>query len=262
MASAGAFTFKVLVGMRNVPADARSVSIAERILGASCASIEIALPEVVPEEDDHELFVTAWCIHPRLVPDEKIMSIPEPLLPEALEDMTELPALRYLVRCRVVEFQDWLVTRHTSDDDNGYGRPNDDDDDDSGDSNHNRYHPCLDRGGPRSSLGTKSVRLAGAGDDTPSLGNERGPTFRSRRIVLVGSFACLVVASHAVLAAMRWCPGNRTRLAGRRWCNGLGLARSMDPSSQSKTVRRHRTPLTPSWTRSVHIARQRACWGC
>lgn len=125
------------------------------------------------------------------------MAISEPLVPEALVDMTELPALRYLVRCRVVEFQDWSVTRHTSDDDDGHGRPDDDDEDDSGDSNHNRYHPGLDYGGHRSSWGPKLVRLTGAGDDAPSQGNGRWPTFRSRRTILVGSFACPVVTSCA-----------------------------------------------------------------
>jgi hypothetical protein len=59
MASARAFTFRVLVGMKNVPAHAQSVSITERILGTSCVSVEIAPPEVVPEDDDHELFVAA-----------------------------------------------------------------------------------------------------------------------------------------------------------------------------------------------------------
>lgn len=198
MALARAFTFRVLVGMKNVPTHARSVSIAERIMETSCASVEITPLEVVPDDDDHELFVAAWCIHPKLVPYKKIMAIPEPLVPEALVDMTELPALRYLVRCRVVEFQDWSVTRHTSDDDDGHGRPDDDDEDDSGDSNHNCHHPGLDYGGRRLSWGPKSVRLAGAGDDAPSLGNGRGPTFRSRRTILVGSFACPVVTSHAI----------------------------------------------------------------
>jgi hypothetical protein len=161
MASAGTFTFRVLVGMKNVPAHARSASIAERILGTSCASVEIAPPEIVPEDDDHKLFVAAWCIHLKLVLDEKIMAIPEPLVPEALVDMTELPALRYLVRCCVIEFQDWPVTRYTSAEDDGHGRPDDEDEDDSGDSNHNRRHPGLDHGGHRSSWGgAKSVQLA------------------------------------------------------------------------------------------------------
>jgi hypothetical protein len=94
MASAGAFTFRVLVGMLNAPAHVRSVPIAECILGTSCTDIEIAPQEVVPEDDDREFFVTAWCIHPRLVLDEKILAILEPLFLDMHEDMMELPALR------------------------------------------------------------------------------------------------------------------------------------------------------------------------
>lgn len=109
MASAGAFTFRVLVRMKNIPAHARSVAITERILGTSCADVEIAPPAVVPIDDDRECFVAAWCIHPRLVPDEKIMAILEPVFLAEHEDLMELPALRYLVRCRVVEYQDWSV---------------------------------------------------------------------------------------------------------------------------------------------------------
>lgn len=52
MASAGAFTFRVLVEMQNILPHARSVAIAERILGSSCVGVEIAPSEVVPEDDD------------------------------------------------------------------------------------------------------------------------------------------------------------------------------------------------------------------
>lgn len=232
IASAGAFTFKVLVRLKNVPAHARSVSIAEHILGTSCASIEIAPLEVIPEDDDHKLFVAAWCIHPRLVPDERIMAILEPLFLGALEDMTELPALRYLVRCRVVEFQDWSITRHTSNDDDGHGRADNDDDGDSGDSNHNHYHPGLNNGGCRLSWGPKSVRLAAAGDDAPSLSNGRGPTFRSRRTVLVGSFACPVIESRAIgCQAAVQCAGTRAVAAPEFPAeSGQAVKSTADPS--------------------------------
>lgn len=29
-------------------------------------------------DDERELFVTAWCVHPDLIPDEETMAIPEP----------------------------------------------------------------------------------------------------------------------------------------------------------------------------------------
>lgn len=75
-------------------------------------------------------------------------------------DVTELPALHYLVRCRVVEFQDWSVPRHTSDDGDDFSGQNSNDEDDS---NHNRRHPGMDVGDRRMSWwGPKSARLAGA----------------------------------------------------------------------------------------------------
>jgi hypothetical protein len=61
-------------------------------------------------------FVVAWCTHPDLIPDEKIMAIPEPeeehdggpplyLRPwEVIHD--EVAALRYLIRLCLVEFLD------------------------------------------------------------------------------------------------------------------------------------------------------------
>jgi hypothetical protein len=186
MASAGAFTFCVLVAMSNVPAHARCASVAGRVLGTSCAAVEIAPQEVVPEDDDR-LFVTAWCIHLSLVPDEKILAIPEPRLLEVREDMPELPALRYLVRCQVVVYQDWSEPCHTTDEDEGGG---DDDDDDSGDCGH--HHPGLDTS-RRTSWGAKSVGLASAGADGPALGNLCRATFRSRMAVLVGAFECPVI---------------------------------------------------------------------
>jgi hypothetical protein len=66
--------------MTCVPAHARRASVAERVLGSSCTGVEVAPPAVVPEDDDR-FFVVAWCIHPKLVPEEKIVVIPEPVLP-------------------------------------------------------------------------------------------------------------------------------------------------------------------------------------
>lgn len=78
----------------------------------------IAPPEIAPADDDREMFVAAWC---KLIPAEKNIFIPEPpgeaLIPgEALyiqaDDvvLNRLPGLRYLVRMRVVEIQDWRRT--------------------------------------------------------------------------------------------------------------------------------------------------------
>jgi hypothetical protein len=76
-ASADSFHYRVLVGMRHVPLHARSVAVAQHILGTSCANVEVAPPGTVPEEDDREFYVAAWCSHPRAVPDKKTLFIPE-----------------------------------------------------------------------------------------------------------------------------------------------------------------------------------------
>lgn len=58
-------------------------------------------------------------MHPRLIPDEKIIGIPEPqvhvhegpLYLRAEEVIhAELPALTYLVRLCIVEFHDWTTS--------------------------------------------------------------------------------------------------------------------------------------------------------
>lgn len=100
--------------MTNVPAHARSAEVAQIILGSSCAWVEVAPPEALHDDDDErEFFVAAWCVHPQLIPDEKIIAIPEPyvhdpcgVLSLRLEEIihTELPSLAYLVRLRVIEF--------------------------------------------------------------------------------------------------------------------------------------------------------------
>ena len=99
--------------MRRVPLHARSTTVAQTILGSACARVELAPPEVTPEDDDREFFVAAWCLHPRFIPEEKIIFIPEPMVREGplrlrADELIqeELPRLRYLVRIRIVELQD------------------------------------------------------------------------------------------------------------------------------------------------------------
>jgi hypothetical protein len=113
MASAGSFRFRVLVGMKEIPAHARSKETARIILGASCTNTEIADDEALHDPDDQrEQFVATWCAHPDLIPDELIMAVPEPeephdggspsyLRPHEIIH-SEVPALRYLVRLRLV----------------------------------------------------------------------------------------------------------------------------------------------------------------
>lgn len=181
MASGGSFRFRVLVGMTCVPLHARNAATAQTILGPSCVKVEVVRPRDVPDDDDREFFVTAWCLHPSFIPPEQIIFIPEPSFHIPVDAVrTEVPGLRYLVRVRLISFQDWNTPPpspdgHDGDDDteNGDGddgaggadgsapldegpsrRPALEDDysggrdseaDDSGDSNHNHYHPGLDR---------------------------------------------------------------------------------------------------------------------
>lgn len=119
-ASSTFLRYCILVGMTRVPLHARSAAVAQTILGRACARIEIAPPEAVPVDDDREFFVSAWCMDPRFVPDEQIIFIHEPvhripgtvLCLRADEEVIDgLPGLNYLVRIRIVEFQDWSTPR-------------------------------------------------------------------------------------------------------------------------------------------------------
>jgi hypothetical protein len=192
--SADTFTFRVLVGIKGVPAHALSQVVVQYVLGSSCANVELATSEAdgVDPDDGRELFVAAWCVHPSLIPDQKILVIPEPAQPhdpcgflflrehEAFH--SELSMLRYLARLWVVEFQDWEPPSSSSDDDFLGAQ----DDDDSGDSNYNGYHPGLDDGPFRlCSFGPCTVR-SGAAGGAPSLRGS-GVGFRPRVRAVVSS---------------------------------------------------------------------------
>jgi hypothetical protein len=140
-ANAASFTFRVLVGIKGVPAHALSTAVAQQLLGSSCAQVELASADDdgVDVEDGRELFVAAWCLHPLLVPEQKLLVIPEPREPhdpgilflrEHETIHSHLPILHYLARMRVVEYQDWDVPPSSSDD----GFPGAHESDDSGDS--------------------------------------------------------------------------------------------------------------------------------
>ena len=152
-AMAGAFTYKVLVGIKGVPAHALSEDVAAHLLGSSCTQVEIATADAdgVDDDDARELFVAAWCLHRLLVPEQKLLVIPEPREPHDPGILflreheiihSELPILHYLARMHVVEYQDWDPLR--SSDDGGFPGA-----DDCGDSNYNGYHPGLEDGPSR-----------------------------------------------------------------------------------------------------------------
>jgi len=79
----------------------------------------------MPDDDDREFFITAWCWHPCFIPQEQIIFIPELVIPGACEaQRSELPGLRYLVRLRLVAYQDWTTPPPSLD---GVGSDGDDD---------------------------------------------------------------------------------------------------------------------------------------
>lgn len=170
MGSAGAFRYRVLVGLKGVPAHARSVEVAQAVLGTAGAKVQIADLEALSDPDcEREFFVSAWCAHPDLVPDEVIMAVPEPeephdggpplyLRPEEIVH-SEVPALRYLIHIRIIEFQDWHTPPPSSDDEFDGGRDDEGDGDDSDDSNYNGFHPGGTGGGGR--VLPRTTRFAG-----------------------------------------------------------------------------------------------------
>lgn len=117
--------------------------------------------------------------------------MPEPELPFLVEPPihSKLPTLRYLVRVRVVETQDWTSPPSSSDDNS----PEDTDD---------RNDPdWLDRGNRgRSGPWPRRHRFGGVGGDgaghdsgealDPQLGPGWGPTFKQASHVIVGEIPC------------------------------------------------------------------------
>jgi hypothetical protein len=184
-AVAASFTYRVLVSIKG-PAHALSESVAQQLLGSSCAQVELATVEAdgVEEDDARELFVTAWCLHPLLVPEQKLLVIlepPEPYNPGILFlgeheiSRSHVPILHYLAQMHVIEYQDWEASSSSSDDDGFLGAQ---DSDDSGDSNYNGYHPGIEGSSRSRSFGPATFRPGGFGG--PSLGRGSGPSFRPR----------------------------------------------------------------------------------
>ena len=63
--------------MKGIPTYACSVDTSQLLLGSSCAKVELAPNTIIDEDDDWEIFVAVWCVHPNLIPDEKFMAFLE-----------------------------------------------------------------------------------------------------------------------------------------------------------------------------------------
>ncbi|CAN6323923.1 unnamed protein product [Urochloa humidicola] len=115
MANMTTLRFKVLVELSGITAHARTIATAQIALGSSCCDLEEAPVELVGRHK-RSLVVAAWCIHPDLIPHEKLMLIPEPpenfaggnlfLRPHEIIH-SKKDGLWYLVTCKLVEYQDW-----------------------------------------------------------------------------------------------------------------------------------------------------------
>jgi len=129
----GAFTHRVVVALRHVPAHARDVATAQAILGRCCAEVQLSNLRDRTTEDDREFFVQAWCWHPSFIEPEKIVFIPEP-------GGTAEPDLRrgmqHLVKLRLVAHRQLgAPSTPPPNDDDDESDQGDDNDDDQGDDN-------------------------------------------------------------------------------------------------------------------------------
>ena len=79
-ASLQSLCFRVLIELRGIPAHARNISTVRIILDTSCSDLVEVPPELVGD-DRKKYFVGAWCIHPDLVPQAKMIFIQEPPVP-------------------------------------------------------------------------------------------------------------------------------------------------------------------------------------
>lgn len=101
------FKFRVLLALSRVPLHARSVEVAQAVLSPACAQVEETELRDIDDDDDREYFVTAWCKHPAFIADRNLIFIPEPNAIGIALPADALPGLSYLVRVRLVAFQDY-----------------------------------------------------------------------------------------------------------------------------------------------------------
>ncbi|KAG2582472.1 hypothetical protein PVAP13_6KG412100 [Panicum virgatum] len=179
MASFASLRFRVLIEFRGIPAHARNITTATILLDTSCSDLVEAPPELVGD-DRKKFFVCAWCIHPDLVPQEKMIFIQEP--PEQYVETglflrpheiihSKHDGLWYRVHIRIVELQDWNLSSDSSDD----GTPPDNFDNDE-DEYPGFEQRCHSKPWPKR---TRFDDGAGSSAD-PQLGPGWGPPFRSR----------------------------------------------------------------------------------
>ncbi|CAL5091646.1 unnamed protein product [Urochloa decumbens] len=107
--------FKVLIEIKGIPAHARNMNTAQIVLNSACSNLE-EVPPTMAGDNKRSIFMAAWCIHPDLIPVEKLVYIPEPpeqhvpgnlfLRPEEVIH-SKKEGLWYRVEVRLWEVQDW-----------------------------------------------------------------------------------------------------------------------------------------------------------
>lgn len=72
--------FRVLIELRGVPARARDLETAQIVLASACSDLVEAPPQLAGN-NNAIWYLAGWCTHPNLVPNEKLIFIPEPPAP-------------------------------------------------------------------------------------------------------------------------------------------------------------------------------------
>jgi hypothetical protein len=113
----------VTVGPCSILAHAWNLSTAQRVLFPACSNLQ-ATSATLMKSDLHSFFVVAWCIHPDLIPREKIIFILEPRAaiewglpmfvdPEEVNYHSQ-STLQYRVEVDMLEVEDWHVPSNSS----------------------------------------------------------------------------------------------------------------------------------------------------
>ncbi|TVU15732.1 hypothetical protein EJB05_39270, partial [Eragrostis curvula] len=102
MAIAAATPYKVIIELENLPLHCWNAEVAQSVVGLSCEIIAFA-PSTVTRTDLSGFRILANCVHPSLVPFEKILVIPEPLDGNSIMDGK---SLNYRVIVHLLEVQE------------------------------------------------------------------------------------------------------------------------------------------------------------
>ncbi|KAJ1253873.1 hypothetical protein BS78_05G250100 [Paspalum vaginatum] len=128
--------YRVLLVLRGIPAYAWSVDTAQRVLGSSCAGIELDR-DTEAKSDLKRFVLAAWCLNPDLIPSSRMLWVPDPKEPHKPGNLflkehemirSKLSGLMYRISVEVAEVQHWFVKPERevspdttgSDDDNDY----------------------------------------------------------------------------------------------------------------------------------------------